>query len=323
MDLKKLKELLNKHQSGQATEAERQLIETWYASFSDNQEQGAFENSEQKTRARERIWSGIEMSPQPIPQRGFTQRYLVHFISAAAVLLVLGMSIAIKQRMFSSNSSSIAQQASVPDFRSSTGRKERKMLVLPDGTQIWLNANSTMEVLANYGDSVRRVHLSGEAFFDVAHQPSKPFIVELDDLSVRVLGTAFNINSYARLQTIHVSVDRGAVQVEKNGVPLEKLSLGQSLVFAKDQGTYALQETANQGTWRDGKVVLAQASFEEMAQVIQNMHGVTVKKPANSKQTYSYDLTLYADRPLSENMEKICSIHRLKYRRVGDELMLY
>lgn len=322
MELKKLKELLDKHQSGQATEAEHQLIETWYASFSDNEEQDVFENIEQKARARERLWSGVQI-PHPIPQRGFTQRYLIHFISAAALLLVLGMSIAIKRGMFSSNSSSIAQQASEPDFRSSTGRKERKMLVLPDSTQVWLNANSTVEVLANYGDSVRRVHLSGEAFFDVAHLPSKPFIVELDDLSVRVLGTAFNINCYTTLQTIHVSVDRGAVQVERDGVLLEKLSLGQSLVFARDEGTYALQEMANKGSWRDGKVVLAQASFEEMAQVIQNMHGVTVKKPKNSKQTYTYDLTLYADRPLSENMEKICSIHRLKYRRVDDELMLY
>lgn len=322
MELKKLKELLNKHQSGQATEAERQLIETWYASFSHNEEQDLFENAEQKKRTQERIWSSIQI-PQPILQRGFTQRYLIHVISAAAVLLVLGISIAIKQGVLSSNSNSIAQQASVPDFRSSTGRKERKMLVLPDSTQVWLNANSTVEVLANYGDSVRRVHLSGEAFFDVAHLPSKPFIVELDDLSVRVLGTAFNINCYTILQSIHVSVDRGAVQVEKKGVPLEKLSLGQSLVFAKDQGTYTLEEMANKGSWRDGKVILAQASFEEMAQVIQNMHGVTVRKPENSKQTYSYDLTLYADRPLSENMEKICSIHRLKYRRVDDELILY
>nr|WP_284040268.1 FecR domain-containing protein [Sphingobacterium sp. lm-10] len=240
-------------------------------------------------------------------------------ISAAAVLLVLG--ITINQDILTFRSS--IQQATLPKFQSSTGTKERKMLVLPDSTQVWLNANSTIQVLANYGDSNRIVRLSGEAFFDVAHQPSKPFIVELDDLKVKVLGTAFNINGYAGLQTINVSVDRGAVMVEKNGVPLEKLSHGQSLVFVKEKGTYALYEDSNKGSWREGKVVLAQASFEEMAQVIKNMHGVVVKKPVNTNQAYSYDLTLYANRPLSENMEKICSIHRLKYRRVGDELILY
>ncbi|MCL7986617.1 FecR domain-containing protein [Sphingobacterium sp. lm-10] len=318
MELRKLKELLDKHQSGQASEAERQLIETWYASFSKNEEQDPLVNSIQKAHIRSQIWSGIQIGP-PLPKRTFKQRYLLPMISAAAVLLVLG--ITINQDILTFRSS--IQQATLPKFQSSTGTKERKMLVLPDSTQVWLNANSTIQVLANYGDSNRIVRLSGEAFFDVAHQPSKPFIVELDDLKVKVLGTAFNINGYAGLQTINVSVDRGAVMVEKNGVPLEKLSHGQSLVFVKEKGTYALYEDSNKGSWREGKVVLAQASFEEMAQVIKNMHGVVVKKPVNTNQAYSYDLTLYANRPLSENMEKICSIHRLKYRRVGDELILY
>ncbi|MCL8001110.1 hypothetical protein M8994_23235, partial [Brucella sp. 21LCYQ03] len=114
MELRKLKELLDKHQSGQASEAERQLIETWYASFSKNEEQDPLVNSIQKAHIRSQIWSGIQIGP-PLPKRTFKQRYLLPMISAAAVLLVLG--ITINQDILTFRSS--IQQATLPKFQSS------------------------------------------------------------------------------------------------------------------------------------------------------------------------------------------------------------
>lgn len=89
-------------------------------------------------------------------------------------------------------------------------------VTLPDGSEAWLNAGSTMEFLSSTQARERRVKLSGEAYFKVAHNPKRPFIVETEQMSVRVLGTEFNLKSYSA-EPACVTLVNGKVEVIQPG----------------------------------------------------------------------------------------------------------
>jgi ferric-dicitrate binding protein FerR (iron transport regulator) len=85
-------------------------------------------------------------------------------------------------------------------------------VTLPDGSSVALNAGSTLEALQGFGGKERRVKLCGEAFFQVEHDKSKPFIVEADGASVRVVGTAFNVSAYSESGSVTTTVAEGKVE---------------------------------------------------------------------------------------------------------------
>ena len=86
-------------------------------------------------------------------------------------------------------------------------------LRLSDGTQVWLNSESSLVFPVRFGDGPREVTVTGEAYFDVAHDASRRFVVHADTVSVSVYGTAFNISSYADEGAIETTLVRGSVEV--------------------------------------------------------------------------------------------------------------
>lgn len=95
----------------------------------------------------------------------------------------------------------------------STPRKGQYKTILPDGTQVWLNAESKLKYPTQFNSDERLVELQGEGYFEVAHNASKPFIVVSNDQRVKVLGTKFNINSYANEPTILTTLVSGSVEL--------------------------------------------------------------------------------------------------------------
>jgi len=91
----------------------------------------------------------------------------------------------------------------------------RTQLKLADGTKVWLNAGSTLKYANNFSKENRAVQIEGEAFFDVTHDPLHPFIVNASSVSLKVLGTAFNIRAYRDENTIETTLVRGKVEIQK------------------------------------------------------------------------------------------------------------
>lgn len=90
---------------------------------------------------------------------------------------------------------------------------EKKSLILPDGSRIILNADSKVALHTDFGKNDRRVTLDGEAYFDVAHDPAKPFIVETPRMDIKVLGTAFNVKAYNTDNLYETSLIRGSIEL--------------------------------------------------------------------------------------------------------------
>ena len=90
---------------------------------------------------------------------------------------------------------------------------QRAQLVLQDGTEVWLNAKSKLIYPASFTDDKRNVTIEGEAFFKVAKDPSRPFIVSTHDVDMEVLGTQFNVCSYPATGYVQTSLLEGSVRV--------------------------------------------------------------------------------------------------------------
>jgi transmembrane sensor len=127
----------------------------------------------------------------------------------------------------------------------STRPGSKSKVELPDGTQVWLNADSKITYGQNFLGNTREVTLTGEAYFDVAHATSPetgqriPFIIHTNSIDIKVLGTAFNVRSYPGEKTTETALIRGSVEVTLHNNPDKKIILkpDEKLIVSNDADT--------------------------------------------------------------------------------------
>jgi transmembrane sensor len=95
----------------------------------------------------------------------------------------------------------------------------RTRLLLPDGTQVWLNSNSKLKYAADFNTRFREVELEGEAYFDVVSDSRRPFIVHASAIDIKVLGTAFTVKSYPQDETVEATLLKGAIEISGRDNP--------------------------------------------------------------------------------------------------------
>ena len=102
----------------------------------------------------------------------------------------------------------------------------RTQVLLPDGTQVWLNSGSKITYDNNFSDQLEReVTLTGEAYFDVAHRNKQPFIIHTTQVDIKVLGTAFNVRAYPGDKAMETTLIRGSIEVSFRANPSRKIIL--------------------------------------------------------------------------------------------------
>ncbi|MBC7889752.1 MAG: FecR domain-containing protein [Ferruginibacter sp.] len=107
----------------------------------------------------------------------------------------------------------------------STRPGSKSKVQLPDGSQVLLNANSTITYKNDFLGDIREVSLSGEAFFDVVKDKSKPFVIHTGSIDIKVLGTSFNVRSYPNEKTTETALIRGSVEILLHNDPDKKYIL--------------------------------------------------------------------------------------------------
>ncbi|MGO4294448.1 FecR family protein [Chitinophaga sp. RAB17] len=111
-------------------------------------------------------------------------------------------------------------------------------VILPDGTEVWLNAASSIKYPVAFKGRDRRVKISGEVYFEVASKSWQPFVVETDQMKLEVLGTSFNVNTYNDEKTIRTTLLTGAVKVTPAHTTQPKVLVpGQTAVLSKPDAT--------------------------------------------------------------------------------------
>ena len=156
-----------------------------------------------------------------------------------------------------------------------TNYGQRLTTVLPDGSKVTLNAGSRISYYENYGKSQRLVNLSGEAYFDIRHNPQVPFITKVGSLETKVLGTTFNIKAYNTDQ-VEIALESGSVEV----VDLSKeeqvfLEPGQILridsVEFQEIQKYNHREIFG---WKNNYLCFTRSSFTDAIENLERWYGV-------------------------------------------------
>lgn len=323
MKFTKLRKLLRDYLAKDATSAEQKVVDVWYESFSNKEERvPMLDDQAEKEALRQKIWQNLPIHIQHPSWYRRNRVFLWSFNTAA--LLAVVFSLGYYRQIRVTETAADSNNAQADAYTTVTASQERKLLTLPDSSRVWLNANSSLTVNAGYGDSLRTVQLEGEAFFDIMPQPERPFIVISPHIKVQVLGTAFNVSAYPGLAEVHVAVDHGKVAVwDRQGNELRRITKGQSLSYATQSQKVKVGYGSLIGSWREGRVLLERASFSQLAQALYNVYGVHLRSDRKDAKGYSYNLQIYAAYPLEKMMDVISSMHRLKYRRDKDEIVLY
>jgi len=146
----------------------------------------------------------------------------------------------------------------------STRNGSRSKIQLPDGSVVWLNAGSKLEYDKSFGTVDRQVKLTGEAYFDVIKNPSRPFIVNTHSAKIKVLGTAFNVRSYPDDNKIETSLIRGSVEVTLNKRPDEKwiLKPNEKLVLLNDYITPEKKENTVQKIHNEPVIAIKKLTYQ-------------------------------------------------------------
>jgi ferric-dicitrate binding protein FerR (iron transport regulator) len=120
-----------------------------------------------------------------------------------------------------------------------TEKASKSSLILPDGSSVWVNAETKLSIGKRFGTNSREVYLDGEAYFDVIKDENRPFIVHTRDLDIKVLGTAFDVRAYQKEQHTETSLFRGRVEVLLKGRSKKTLVLQphEKIVVQNEQST--------------------------------------------------------------------------------------
>lgn len=118
------------------------------------------------------------------------------------------------------------QAAGIDSFNIvATKKGSKSSIILPDGTKVWLNADTKLSYKKSFSSTNREIYLSGEAYFDVTHDARHPFIVHTKTMNVEVLGTAFNVRAYQGEQNTQATLIRGKVVVSLKNTQGKKIVL--------------------------------------------------------------------------------------------------
>ena len=225
---------------------------------------------------------------------------------------------------------SYGQSATSPDplFNTlATARGNQYQLKLADGSRVWLNAASSIRFPIAFTGKERRVEVTGEVYFEVAHDAAKPFIVQIysatgaDGGSVRVLGTHFNVNAYEEDGHIKTTLQEGSVQFSRNHQS-RTLAPGQQAIAGYTQNNISLA-AANldkELAWKNGVFLFEEDPIEHIMRQISRWYDIDVAYEGDiSRETFSGLLSRNSQ--LSQVL-KILEVGGLRYKLEGKKLIV-
>ncbi|MFI2742403.1 FecR family protein [Zhouia sp. PK063] len=264
MTNKELITLAEKYAANTCTKEEAKIVEHFFDELQHNKITHIFTKEEH---LRLKMLYNIRKSiHQPILKYNWTR-----FAAKIAAVLIFGLGIFATLQQLKSNK----QQTLITTIALNG---EKKDVVLADGTTVTLNSGSSLTYPSTF-DSIRKVTLSGEAFFKVFHDNKHPFVIKSGKINTRVLGTSFNIQAYPK-KDISVSVRTGKVRVSeaenfKNHVILIK---NQQTVFDSIAKAFTVRSknTTNAIAWTKNIIVLQNNTLKETAEILERWYNVKI-----------------------------------------------
>lgn len=318
-------ELLNKVLTGTASEEEHKEFESMLRSGEYDDKLTGEKLSKREALDTERAQKRAERNYPAIEEiigtsqrdRGSSYIWL-----AAAAIVVIAMVVGVwfianEKEWFNSN---LAEQRDL-NWETYSGKQ---VITLPDGSEVVLNENSELRYSSTSFLQTREALLTGEATFDVMHDPSKPFLVHTGKVTTKVLGTEFNVKAYPDQAEITVTVLRGLVEVGDDNRVYGKIKPNEQIAVNTITDEFVQQETNAHDVvqWRSKFLILADVSLEEAARVIGEKFNVKVKFQNEALKKCRYDGTFLNDESLKQVLSAMSKLLHMTYSIEGDTVTL-
>ena len=278
--------LITKHFSGELSEHEKAEFIQWMNAADENrklyQEVEQIWNTTGKIPFRfqpdtKKAWEKVKLKIKPatkvidintaLNKDNNTKQYLQNFLKVAAAILVLvGCSLLIK--LVNGN------QKGSSEIAATFQAEEKKSFVqLPDGSKVWLNKNTTLSYAKNFNSEERIINMTGEAFFEVARDEKRPFVIHSGNSTSRVLGTGFNIRAYEKDKTTELIVAHGKVSFTLNQGEVTKeviLEKDEKGIINKDNKAIVkvLNDDPNYLAWKNEKIIFNKTQLSKVASTL-------------------------------------------------------
>jgi ferric-dicitrate binding protein FerR (iron transport regulator) len=177
-------------------------------------------------------------------------------------------------------------------------------VVLPDGTNVYLN--SATELRYNTAASQQReVSVNGEAFFEVRSDEKHPFLVRLNDFTVKVTGTSFNLRSYPDNDTEATLIEGKIIILNKKGSEIVRMKPGESILYDRPTGKFMLRnvDPKMQTEWLEGKIYLKNKTMEEIAATLERWYDVKFEFEDQSLKQIRLTGTILKNKPVEQILE--------------------
>ncbi|MFV0589800.1 MAG: FecR family protein [Draconibacterium sp.] len=176
---------------------------------------------------------------------------------------------------------------------------------LPDGTRVWLNSQTRLEFPTEFTGNTREIALSGQAYFDVVHNPEKPFIVHTDLGKVEVKGTSFDLKVYKNDRTFETTLVEGSVSLEIPNQPNTIIKPGQRSVYSDTSHKLSTKNVDVQlyTSWKNGIFYFENRNLTEIAKELERWYEVSFKFADNNAQNIRYTGEYNKNQKLSDILE--------------------
>jgi ferric-dicitrate binding protein FerR (iron transport regulator) len=306
---KEIKRLLDKFNAGQCTPQELEVLNVLMQQL--DTEAGP---ERQTDELKEVLWGRIQAHTAPIVKVRRLDRL---WLKAAAILVV-----ALLAALFYARLAGNRISTETLTYQVLTAPKgQMTQVIMPDNTIVKLNAGSSIRFPLAFGEKKREVFLlDGEAFFDVKHDASKPFLVHTGKVTTQVLGTSFNIKFYHELPDIQVLVQTGKVEVHDQQHTLGMYTPRQQMIYNKQQHSFVKQEVADDHllSWLGNELILDNASFKEVAIYLQNRYNVSFRDQHQKTNPQHYSVRFSNKLTIKQVLDILQFIDGRKYRLEGN-----
>ncbi len=317
-------ELINKYLSGFASEEELETLVKWLETSAENARYFAelsYVHSAYKTitsptlhkekdamllRINERIDAEISLKKQN--KSYFSTAFKFFSTIAAAIVILLAYFFFIERP-----NENIQEEKYLTYSNTST---EIVALGLEDGTKVWLHGGSLLQQNLDSKDGIRKIKLSGRAYFDVAKDSTHPFIVTTDAVAVKVLGTRFSVETSNDGSKVKVVLENGSIRLQSlEGVNLVRLHPNQVAIYDGLEDDVFI-EPINAKPYlveHYNKITLNQVCIPEIIKHIYEMYGVTISTPQKYDPKLEYELNYNRTDSVEQVIDIICVLTGVKF----------
>lgn len=319
MDNSNLSKIIKRYLSGRFPKETEERIQRWIIADKDTKEkeEASFEYwNELDTEINANTYSALKRVNQKI---GYSGRQRIHIpfykktLRIAAVLIPL-LLIAGGYLYYTQNKL----------IEITVAYGDTRHLFLPDSSEIWINSGSNIKYPKSFTDNQRLVYLEGEAYFSVKKDQAKPFIVKTERLSVKVLGTKFNVKAYSDDENITTTLTSGKVEVSTQSREKQILEPNEQLTYNIKTSMMNIENIspAETDAWLTGQLLFINSSFQDIKQTLERHFDVTIDDRTTIPESRLYTVKFLKGETLDEILHVLKDVIGFTYQQQGTHIVL-